>query len=61
MVVVDDREDYGEERLVATGFIGPLVHVLVYTMRSGTTWVISLRRANKREIRRYDRFLKDQV
>ncbi len=28
---VDDRRDYGEVRLIAIGFIGPRLHVLVYT------------------------------
>jgi uncharacterized DUF497 family protein len=50
---VDDRKDYGEVREVAAGFIGPRLHILVFTMRSETCHVISLRKANKREIRRY--------
>jgi uncharacterized DUF497 family protein len=50
---VDDRRDYGEVREVAAGFIGPRLHILVFTMRGGTCHVISLRKANKREIRRY--------
>jgi uncharacterized DUF497 family protein len=50
---VDDRKDYGEVREVAAGFIGPRLHILVFTMRSETCLVISLRKANKREIRRY--------
>jgi uncharacterized DUF497 family protein len=50
---VGDRKDYGEIREVAIGFIGPRLHVLVFTMRGGICHVISLRKANKREIRRY--------
>jgi uncharacterized DUF497 family protein len=50
---IDDRKDYGEVREVAAGFIGPRLHILVFTMRGGTCHVISLRKANKREIRRY--------
>lgn len=53
-VFIDDREAYGEERMVAYGFIGNRVHVLVYTERAGAVRVISLRRANKREIRDYE-------
>jgi uncharacterized DUF497 family protein len=53
VVAVDDRKDYGEVREVAAGFIGPRLHVLVFTMRGETCHVISLRKANKREIRRY--------
>jgi uncharacterized protein len=51
-----DLED-GEERVVALGFIGEKLHVLVYTERGDITWVISLRRAEKHEWRWfYERF-----
>jgi uncharacterized protein len=53
MVGVDDRFQYGETRLVAVGLIGFRVHVLVYTERGETVRVISLRKANAREIRKY--------
>jgi uncharacterized DUF497 family protein len=49
----DDRRDYGEMREVAFGFIGERIHVLVFTMRGETCHVISLRKANKREVRTY--------
>lgn len=51
--VVDDRKDYGEVRQVALSFIGSRLHVLVFTMRGDTCHVISLRKANKKEIRTY--------
>ena len=57
MIEVDQRRNYGEKRLVATGRIGSRTHVLVYVKRNGTTRVISLRKANKREIARYERYL----
>lgn len=46
---IDDRFDYGEERWITLGFIGEKLHVLVYTIRSQTIRIISLRKANKRE------------
>ena len=55
VIAIDDRRDYGEVREVATGFVGPRLHVLVYTMRGEMCHVISLRKANKREIRVYVR------
>lgn len=55
IVFEDDRYDYGETRLTAVGPIGLRLHVLVHTMRGDTIWVISLRKANRRETRRYDR------
>lgn len=33
VIAVDDSEDYGEERLVATGIIGQSVYVMVYVER----------------------------
>jgi uncharacterized DUF497 family protein len=53
VTAVDDRKDYGEVREVAAGFVGPRLHILVFTMRGEICHVISLRKANKREIRRY--------
>ncbi|KQT64115.1 MULTISPECIES: BrnT family toxin [unclassified Aureimonas] len=57
MIVADDRDDYGELRWQATGPIGLRVHVLVYTMRGDTLRVISLRKANDREIRTHERYV----
>lgn len=50
----DTRHDYGEERFIALGRIGPRVHSLVFTHRADTVHVISLRKANRKEIRRYE-------
>ena len=47
----DTRYDYGEVRMQALGRIGDRPHVLVYARRGGTIRVISLRRANRREMR----------
>ena len=49
----DDREGYGEQRINVLGFLnGDLVH-LTYTERGDDLHAISLRRAEKHEIRRY--------
>ena len=42
-----------ELRYVATGFIGSRLHVMVYCIRNESVRVISLRKANNREIRKY--------
>jgi len=52
---VDDREDYGELRECATGFIGDVLYVLIYTERDDVTWIISLRKANNKERNHYKR------
>ncbi|MDN3521526.1 BrnT family toxin [Halomonas ramblicola] len=54
LVVEDRRQDYGEARFQALGLIGDRLHVLVFTPRPGSVRVISLRKANKREVRRYE-------
>ena len=53
VVVLDDRFSYRETRFVALGLIGPRVHQLAFTMRGNVIRVISLRKANKREIKTY--------
>jgi uncharacterized DUF497 family protein len=59
---VDDRDDYGELREQAIGFIGDRLHVLVFTEREddegGMIWVISLRKAEAPDKRTYERAAK---
>jgi uncharacterized DUF497 family protein len=50
----DDRRDYGEVRLFALGMIAARLHAIVFTIREDTLWVISLRKANERERKRYE-------
>jgi uncharacterized DUF497 family protein len=52
--VEDARRTYGEQRFQAFGKIESRVFVLIYTRREGRLHVISLRKANKREVRRYE-------
>lgn len=54
VIVQDNRGDYGETRFQATGYIGTRLYVLVFTPRGGAERVISLRKANKRDVRNYD-------
>jgi len=55
--VSDDRFEYGEVRQVAFGLIGNRLFVCVYAHRDGERRVISLRKANKREVKRYGEIL----
>jgi len=50
----DVRMEYGEDRYCAIGFIGNRLHVLVFTPRADAMHVISLRKANKREVKQYE-------
>ena len=53
MVMVDDRNDYGEDRYIAIGFIIDRLHVAIVTPRGDDLRVISLRKANRAEMKRY--------
>jgi uncharacterized protein len=53
IIIRDDRDDYGESRYRAQGFIGGRLHALVFTRREGRIRVISLRKSNRREIEGY--------
>jgi uncharacterized DUF497 family protein len=53
LVLVDNRRDYGEVRYRAFGVLDDRMHVLVFTETARGIRVISLRRANKREVKRY--------
>ncbi len=54
LVVPDERRDYGEPRYRAFGIIDNRLHALVFTPREGGIRVISLRKANRREVHRYE-------
>jgi uncharacterized protein len=52
----DARVDYGEPRFIATGPIAILenrVFVVVYVWRGSTRRIVSFRKANDREVRKY--------
>lgn len=51
----DRRKDYGERRYCVLGFIEDRLHSVVFTPRNGKPRVISLRKANKREVNRYEK------
>jgi len=53
-IVEDLRRDYGERRFHAPGLIENRLHMMVFTPRANKAHVISLRKANKREVKRYE-------
>ena len=48
-LTVDDRQDYGEERYRAVGFLDAKLYVLIFTVRNDKLRAISLRRPNREE------------
>ena len=60
LTLLDDREDYGEERWVGVGWIQQLIGVVVYVERhEDTIRIISARKATKQEVRRYEQSIKN--
>lgn len=50
--LVDDRIDYGEERLITYGYLDGRAVVLVHVSRGDTVRVVSMRHTHKEEIER---------
>lgn len=52
---VDDRADYGETRYIAVCYLDRRLHILCFSETTSGIRVISFRKANRREARRYGR------
>lgn len=60
VVELDEREEYGEERWIGIGYLRNIVVVVVFVeRRQDTVRIISARKANKYERKRYEQLLKD--
>ncbi len=51
--IEDDRQDYGEVRWQTIGRLDEQVVMVVWTARGGDRHIISMRRCNERERRKY--------
>lgn len=59
VVIVDDRQDYGETCYLAVGRVAGELFAVVYTLRGDMIRLISARRARNKEYERYqDRILR---
>ena len=54
LTVLDTRLAYPEPRWRSIGYIGTRLHVIVFTYRGNKVRVISLRKANSREVQSYE-------
>ena len=62
LVWIDDRADYGEVRFVALAPLGDILLFVAFVDRETVRRVISLRRANRREVNHYVKALEeDQI
>ncbi len=52
----DNRQGYGEKRIISVGYLRDRMVVIVYTPRAGSRRIISMRYANERERRYYAQF-----
>lgn len=53
LTILDDRQNYGEDRYITYGYMQDNLVVLVWTMRLHNRRIISLRKANDRENRKF--------
>ncbi len=53
LTVEDDRQDYGEIRVITIGFLDDAMVVLVWTPRDNAYRIIGMRKANDRERKLY--------
>lgn len=60
---IDDRDDYGENRYITMGYLNARLVVIVWTYRPDEIFpthrrIISMRKANEREINRFNNALR---
>lgn len=51
---IDDRHEYGEKRKRAVGLLRGRLYLVVFVIRGNVRRIISLRKANAREVRDYE-------
>ncbi|WP_342052373.1 MULTISPECIES: BrnT family toxin [unclassified Cupriavidus] len=54
LISMDKRKDYGEDRFRAFGLLDDRLYLVVFTVRGQGLRAISMRKANQREVRRYE-------
>ena len=54
LTIEDDRKDYGETRFQTLGLLHDRLIMLVWTPRNGRRHIISMRKANDRDRKKYD-------
>ncbi|MHB1618990.1 MAG: BrnT family toxin [Sulfuricella sp.] len=57
----DARHDYGEVRMIGYAPLGKRVYCVVFTDRGETRHIISLRKANTREVKHYERHIQTKT
>ncbi len=60
LYIEDDRKDYPEKRFIALGFLNNRLHVICFTPIKDGVRIISFRKANAREVKRYEKEITNQ-
>ena len=55
MVWIDDRHNYNEDRMRCLVPLEGKIYAVVYVLRAESTRMISLRKANNREMKKYEK------
>jgi len=53
--LIDERREYGEQRQIAIGYLDGRLHFLCFVQIPDGIRVVSFRKANSREARKYDK------
>lgn len=61
ITTADDRFDYGEPRFITVGFLRGRMVLVAWTPREDSVRIISMRKANAREIARFGPKLRDDA
>lgn len=62
LVAMDSREEYGESRYIGLGHVRARLMVVIFTERKpGLIRIISLRKANKREQKKFEKAIADRL
>ena len=59
LVWIDNRADYGEVRMVALAPVGDVLYFVAFVDRESIRRIISLRKANRREVSHYVKAIKE--
>lgn len=54
LYAIDDRHEYGENRVVAIGYLEDRLHVLCFVETENGIRLISFHKANSREVKHYE-------
>ena len=53
LFLIDNRQNYGETRYIAVGYLEKRLHILCFTEALTGIRIISFRKANLREVKKY--------